>query len=383
MNLRSAFRGVAIAVLLGLPVLAQSTVPPNLISQWHFDEGTGMTVADSAGASTATLVGSGAWIVGIWGAAVVPDGTTGYADLGAQAALNIAANSPFSISAWFAAPATEVAGPIISFRHSVNDQPVIDLCIGFDGGGTANGVLMALVRDDTGGAFARVTSGATMVNDGFWHHLALTRNAGAQIELFLDGVSLGTNSGAASGGAITTDDRAFGAELRWIGQNANTADQRFLFGAIEEVQFYGRQLSLADVQTLAAPAAPINVTAAAGDGTVTLTWNAVANAGAYTIRRSTSPTGPFAAVAGSPTTATTYVDTGLTNGTTYYYIINSVRGPLISVDSATVSATPQVRVGDDDDSRCGCGTVSTPSVGMISVLAVLLGLTLALGRRGY
>lgn len=381
MSFRPVLRAIALAALLAVPLVAQSTVPPNLISQWHFDEGTGFMMNDSVGTSHATFFGAGFWATGIWGNMVITNGTTGYMDLGAQPALNIAANAPFSISGWFAAPPTEVAGPIVSFRNSTLDPPLIDICIGFDGVGTANGVLMAVVRDNTNGALARVTSGATVVNDDTWHHMALTRNAGAQIELFLDGVSLGTNSAAGSGGAITTDDRAFGAELRWIAGNVNTADQRFLLGAFEEFQFYGRQLSLADVQTLASPPAPTGVVATPGDGSVTLTWNPSATATSYTIRSSTSPTGPFTAVPGSPTTGTTFTDTSVTNGTRYYYVVNAVRGTFTSVDSAIVSAVPNPRVADDDDDRCGCGSVSTPSFPLLSLLAVLTACALALCRR--
>jgi len=389
--MRSAFRLFLALVLscLAVPLGAQSTVPPNLLSQWHFDEGTGTSTADSAGASTGTLTGTVAWVPGLWSNAVRPDGLTGYVSFGTQAALNIAASAPFSVSGWFNVPATEVAGPIFTMRSSTLDGPIVDICIGHDGGATDDGKLMALVRDDTNGAFARVQSAAT-VNNGAWHHFALTRNAAGQIELFLDATSQGTSTGAASGGAITTDLRAMGAELRWISTATMTADQQFLNGTIEEVQFYGRQLVLADVQTLAAPPAPTGVTATPGDGTVALSWNASPTATGYTVRRGTSAIGPFTPIAGSPTSGTTLTDTGATNGTTWHYVINATNGSLTSADSAVVSATPQAPIvvpppsggggGSGNDGRCGCSTVSLSWTGVIPLL-MLLALVFLPSRR--
>ncbi|MBV8881903.1 MAG: LamG domain-containing protein [Planctomycetaceae bacterium] len=374
--------GAGIA-LLALPLLAQSTVPPNLVGQWHFDEGAGTTTVDSAGSSTGTLTGTVAWVPGLWGTAVRPDGSSGFVNFGSQAALNVAASAPFSIAGWINIPASETAGPIVSLRHSVNDQPVVDICVGFDGVTTVNGNLQALVRDNSGAAFAEVSSGTTVVNDGAWHHFALTRNAGSQIELFLDGVSRGTSSAAGSGGAITTDRRAFGAELRWIQVAANTANQQFLNGTIEEVQFYARQLSSADIQTLAAPPAPTGLAATGGNGTVDLSWNAAPTATSYVVKRGTAAIGPFSAV-GSPTSGTTFTDGSATNGTTWFYVVDAVNGTKTSADSNAVSATPVAPVPKGppgDPNRCGCGTAGPANPAVFFLALVLAAGALLGGRR--
>jgi cellulose 1,4-beta-cellobiosidase len=91
----------------------------------------------------------------------------------------------------------------------------------------------------------------------------------------------------------------------------------------------------------APPAAPTNVQAAAGNAQVTLTWNASAGATSYTVQRSTTSGGPYATVpGGSGLAGTSFVDTGLTNGTTYYYVVIAVNGAGSSPNSAQVSATP-------------------------------------------
>ncbi len=81
------------------------------------------------------------------------------------------------------------------------------------------------------------------------------------------------------------------------------------------------------------------VTAQAGNGTVTLRWNSVSGISAYRISRATSAAGPYTAIVPS-TPGTGFVDTNLTNGTTYYYIISNLNGSSPVADSDIVSAQP-------------------------------------------
>ena len=56
------------------------------------------------------------------------------------------------------------------------------------------------------------------------------------------------------------------------------------------------------------------------------------------MERSTTSGGPYTTVA-SPTT-TSYTDTGLSNGTTYYYVVAAVNSVGTSGNSNQASATP-------------------------------------------
>ena len=91
--------------------------------------------------------------------------------------------------------------------------------------------------------------------------------------------------------------------------------------------------------TPTAPSAPTGVTAAAGDGQVTLGWNASSGAGSYHVKRSTSSGGAYTTVGtvGSPG----FVDGSVANGTTYYYVVSAVNAVGESANSAEVSAVPQ------------------------------------------
>lgn len=91
----------------------------------------------------------------------------------------------------------------------------------------------------------------------------------------------------------------------------------------------------------AVPAAPTGLVATAGDARVALRWNASVAATGYDVYRA-SGTGALAKVgAASPTTtATTFTDTGLTNGTQYTYAVRAINSAGASGNSSTVTATP-------------------------------------------
>ena len=88
-----------------------------------------------------------------------------------------------------------------------------------------------------------------------------------------------------------------------------------------------------------APAAPVELTATAADKQVSLAWSASSGAASYNVKRSTTHGGPYTQLA-SPT-ITNYTDTGLTDATTYYYVVSAVNAIGESANSSEVSATPQ------------------------------------------
>jgi hypothetical protein len=88
------------------------------------------------------------------------------------------------------------------------------------------------------------------------------------------------------------------------------------------------------------PTAPTNLAATVGSGTVTLTWTGGGGATSYNVKRATVSGGPYATV-GSVTTAS-FTDSGLTNGTTYYYVVSGTNTAGTGPNSAELGAMPIV-----------------------------------------
>ena len=87
-----------------------------------------------------------------------------------------------------------------------------------------------------------------------------------------------------------------------------------------------------------APPIPTGFEATAGNAQVSLTWSASAGASSYHVKRSTTSGSGYTQV-GAPTT-TSFADSGLTNGTTYYYVVSALNAAGESSNSSQVSATP-------------------------------------------
>ena len=95
----------------------------------------------------------------------------------------------------------------------------------------------------------------------------------------------------------------------------------------------------AQATPVALPAIPTNLIANAGDTQIVLNWDAVGNATSYKIRRSTTDGGPYTTLSPS-VTANAYTDTGLSNGTPYYYRVYAVNTAGNGADSNQAQATP-------------------------------------------
>ena len=86
---------------------------------------------------------------------------------------------------------------------------------------------------------------------------------------------------------------------------------------------------------------PSNLSAVAGTGQVGLSWTGATGAKSYNVKRGTKSGGPYTTIAPS-VTGTAYTDTGVTNGTTYYYVVTANTAAGESANSNEASATPQV-----------------------------------------
>ncbi|MEW6697476.1 MAG: fibronectin type III domain-containing protein [Bacillota bacterium] len=90
---------------------------------------------------------------------------------------------------------------------------------------------------------------------------------------------------------------------------------------------------------LTIPNAPTGLTAMAGDGLAVLSWNPVAGAAGYKVYQSSG--GPYVQISAGEI-RTSYTAVGLTNGTTYYFVVKAGNASGDSANSNEATATPAV-----------------------------------------
>ena len=91
------------------------------------------------------------------------------------------------------------------------------------------------------------------------------------------------------------------------------------------------------------PGVPTSVAATAGNTSIALSWAASTGTAplTYNVYRGTSAGGESTTPIAAKLASTTYTDTGLTNGTRYYYTVSAGNSAGTGKQSAEVSATPQ------------------------------------------
>jgi acid phosphatase type 7 len=152
------------------------------------------------------------------------------------------------------------------------------------------------------------------------------------------------SSGQTSGG--TLNHPAMFISLNQLGSmvldiDGNRLDAKFLreTGAIADY------FTMLKTTAGGPPPAPTGLVATPGNGQVSLAWNAATGAATYNVKRSTTSGGPYT-VRATGLTQRSYTDTGLTNGTTYHYVVSGVSsGGQEGANSAQASATPAVGTG--------------------------------------
>ncbi len=87
------------------------------------------------------------------------------------------------------------------------------------------------------------------------------------------------------------------------------------------------------------PPTPLNLAASPGNGQAAFGWGAAAGATGYNLKRSATSGGTYTVVV-TNVPGTSCADTGLVNGTTYYYKVSAVNPAGESANSTAASATP-------------------------------------------
>jgi hypothetical protein len=154
------------------------------------------------------------------------------------------------------------------------------------------------------------------------------RGAGAigQISVYKGGTLLGTANATQTGWSTvsTTVSLVSGTQTLHVVLAANAQQLNWM-------EF---------LATNGVPSIPSGLSATPGNTQVVLNWSISGGATSYNVKCSTTNGGPYPTIA-SPA-ATSYTNTGLVNGTNYYYVVSAVNAFGESSNSVQVSATPAV-----------------------------------------
>lgn len=302
----------------------------SLITLLRFDEGNGTTASDSTGHGwNGTLVNGAGWTSGKINKAVsLTAASHQYVSLPSGLAKGV---TDFTIAAWANVNSTSSNLRIFDFGTSTTP------------GSTTGAYVYLTPRDGNGKVRCAITtagyknetslSGSTALPTGTWTHVAVTLS-GSTGTLYVNGVPVATNS------AMALNPSSLGTTTQnYLGKSQYSADS-YLDGAIDQFLIYSRALTAPEISVLAT--APSGVIATGSNASVIVSWNALRDATGYSLVRSLTSGSGYSTVAASVsgTNFTDGADTGLTNGTTYYYQVTALNGVAESPGSAEVFATP-------------------------------------------
>ena len=238
---------------------------------WKFDESSGTTATDTKGGLVATMPNPAGddseWVTGkpnmgnavdFDGAGASTDPATGtYFSVPANPLLGFGAN-PFSISLWFKGDADMFSGTYQNTRTLLGTQKYYN-----SSGPNGNWILgiKEYPSNDHRVVFASYNGGNPPqqilaqtyfngswgeLNDGNWHHLALTRSSAGTISAFIDGILSGTTA------TSVTENIDDGADNGiFIGGNIIWSNSKWK-GLIDDIRIYNIELDSTDVSAIAA-----------------------------------------------------------------------------------------------------------------------------------
>ena len=168
----------------------------------------------------------------------------------------------------------------------------------------------------------------------------LTATGGnGQISLSWTGVDGATSYNVLRGDSPGTEANPVASAVTNYDDTGLAAGKTYYY-VVQAVNSGGTSGNSNEASATTIPAAPAGLTATGGAGQVTLAWNAVAGATSYPVSRATAASGPFTQIAAPA--ATTYTDTAVAGGTTYYYVVQAIVPQGTTAQSSVASATPSV-----------------------------------------
>ncbi len=247
---RVTLMSLAISLLPPVTAFASQVRSDSMLAYWKLDETSGAVAADSSrGLNTNASAQNGPTIS-------TDTAPTAFANarsrtfngtnqsINTSGAVRTTGNVAFTYSLWVkTTDSTDAYRTMFSEGHTGVANAIFQLQMTTDADTDCptDDSFKAYMRDNAG--TAAILCSATAYNDGEWHNVILTSNGSNSHALYVDGVSVDTDTTAIS---TTTFNVAA------IGMLRSTTASQYFTGSIDEVRVYKRVLSAAEIADLVA-----------------------------------------------------------------------------------------------------------------------------------
>lgn len=238
---------IAVAAFLPMQMFAAQVTADSLAAYWKLNETSGTSAVDSSGdGKTGTHTNSPTISSDVPSTAFSNarslsfDGTDDYVSASSP---RTTGNAAFTYALWFKTTnSTDAYRTLFSEGNSGSSTQTFHIQMPSDGDSlcTTDDSIKVYMNDNSTGQAILCSTAA--VNDGAWHHVALTSNGSNSHALYIDGTQVDSDTTAIS---TTTFDAAA------IGALRNTTFSQFFPGNIDDVRVYKRALSTGELTDLA------------------------------------------------------------------------------------------------------------------------------------
>ena len=286
-----------------------------------FDENSGALAPDASGFRRGgTLFNGATWKEGQIGYAVSLHGEDAYVAIPAGV---VSALNNFTIAMWVHPDSIRTGARIFDFGNDTDHSMFLALA--------NSGSIQFAIR--TPAVPEQQLAATSVLPAGTWSHIAITLS-GTAGRLYVNGQTVAANR------SMSLRPSSLGiTQQNWIGRSQGP--DPYFEGMIDDFRIYNRALTAPEIHVLrglSAPSTP-KLIARAGHASADLAWTSALGATNYHVKRSVSSGGPYTHIA--TVSSAFFPDTGLTNGTTYHYVVAAVNASGQSADSPEAIATPR------------------------------------------